>query len=63
MFLLAEKVQISRDRFLRQLICCLRANEEKTEDSQHRGSSIALQQKTIHNTQEDIKGWSRVGPA
>lgn len=50
---------------LRQLVYCLRANEKETEDSQHGGSilTIALQQNTIHNTQEDMKGWSRVGSA
>lgn len=59
-----ESANLKRQN-LRQLVYCLRPNEEETEDSQHGGSilTIALQQKTIHNTQEDLKGWSRVGSA
>lgn len=65
MFLFAEKVTTLKRENLRKLVCRLTANEEEIEDSQHRGliQSIAFQQKTIDNTQEDMKGSSRVGPA
>lgn len=37
--------------------------EDRVFTAQGINSNIAWQQNTIHNTQEDVKGWSRVGPA